>query len=229
MSPTCFIKFVSEEKHARDFMAGRLYMNPLKYFKRLEETDDGRGDPFEAPTRWDQPKDVQEFSLEVDGHSIPIIPKSPIVFQEDRFDLFNVFCVYAFTAHGLDRVTPKTAVDFKNALKIPVSCDELGEFAVIVYHPREFIARVAAAVRAHGYSCRAKAVSYFDPDSHSGPLADPCFAKRQSLSWQHEFRIVLDTRARFPKPCILEVGPLDDICKLFRSKDINESIEIRFE
>ncbi|WP_163361039.1 hypothetical protein, partial [Escherichia coli] len=63
-----FVKFFSEEAHADQFIAGKLFMRRLRYFQQLENrgTDDERPDANEAVVSWHQPDRV-ELTLNFPG------------------------------------------------------------------------------------------------------------------------------------------------------------------
>jgi hypothetical protein len=46
-----FLKFFEEEQHARAFVAGRLHLNPLSFFRDLAEASSARSDEIRLCTR----------------------------------------------------------------------------------------------------------------------------------------------------------------------------------
>lgn len=56
---TMFFLIISfgEERHATGFFNGRMWVNPLWYFKALESKDDsGRADSLQGSVAWLQPQ-----------------------------------------------------------------------------------------------------------------------------------------------------------------------------
>jgi hypothetical protein len=89
------VKFFSEEKHADDFLEGKLFLNRLSFFRKQEkECSDGRSDTTEAIKMWLQPFDVQ-MSLSVPGiGTAKITPKdlaAPVSFAYTNADYLHVF------------------------------------------------------------------------------------------------------------------------------------------
>ena len=73
------VKFFEKEGHARDFIAGKLYLNRLSYFKKMEEEQDvNRKDRHEGVTQWLQPDQIQ---IEINGYDITPDLAGPVSFQ----------------------------------------------------------------------------------------------------------------------------------------------------
>ncbi len=85
-------KFFENEKHASDFMNGRLYANKLSYFQSLEEQDHAkRGDKHEGIIAWGQPGIVR---IEIDGHDISNDLAGPASLSSNRLSEFNEVCMH---------------------------------------------------------------------------------------------------------------------------------------
>ncbi len=73
------VKFFEKEGHARDFIAGKLYLNRQSYFKKMEEEQDlNRKDRHEGVTQWLQPDQIQ---IEINGYDITPDLAGPVSFQ----------------------------------------------------------------------------------------------------------------------------------------------------
>src|SRR5689334_10920673 len=93
------IKFFEEERYADQFMAGRLYLNTLAYFRKVESKDsDGRMDSTEAIAMWCQPDDFV-MKLNVPGIGETEITKkdlaAPVSMSFDYHNYLHLFCLYA--------------------------------------------------------------------------------------------------------------------------------------
>jgi hypothetical protein len=103
-----FIKFVSEESHAYSFMAGKLYLNPLSYFKQVEcASSDGRMDSTEAIATWWQPHDIV-MKLRAPGiGDIEFNDRDlagPVSMAYNYHNDLRVFCLYAVYSTGFEVV-----------------------------------------------------------------------------------------------------------------------------
>lgn len=220
-----YLKFFEKPEFAADFMSGRLWMNSLEYFKKLEgSADDGRLDPHEAPSHWLQPKDAQ---ITFAGISIP--PEDlagPVIIQENRYDTWNVFCLYAGHSGIFQRLSAENMDAFRLHLRVPSRVANMGTTAVLVRNVSEFNARFQAAVRRRSFSLKAGLVEYFDPASFSGPILKPTHAKRIEFEWQREYRFALDRGAPVSEHHVFDIGRLDDICNLVDPSTFNDLLRV---
>jgi hypothetical protein len=217
-----FLKFFEEERHARAFLAGRLHLNTLAYFKGLEQlVDDGRADEHEAPIGWHQPGQIG--SIELAGVRIdPADLVGPLVVQDVDAEALNVFCLYAGSS-PVERVTVETVDAVCEHLRVPECCVSMGRFAVLVANPPAFVRRFRGAAKQAGLECECGPVTYFAPDTFSGNVARPAFTKRQQFAWQREYRFTLD-RGTAPGVFDLDIGPLGDIATMTDAARVTEPI-----
>ena len=232
IEPTIYLlmKMFEEAKYAEDFIAGRLYMNPLQYFLSLERrcgAGDERGDQFEAAQAVYSPSRVV---LSVAGRVIPAGDiASPILLHSDDLAAKNVFCLYSLNSrtHGSEDCTSLAAL--KAALRVDRRCDAFGEHCVVLTNATKFIERVMAAFRRDGLKCiQLGLVKYFDDASYSGRLDTPGlgFMKRGAFEWQSEYRILVDTGRSEPSPHVLNVGDLSDIALRLATSEFNDQLEV---
>lgn len=215
-----FVKFCEKEQYARAFVAGRLWMNPLAYFKGLEDHKDGRTDRHEAPLAWHQPSALG--SIQIGSISIPPSELAgPVVLQDTAADFINVLCLYAAAA-PFDKVSSENLQAFNEHLQIPGRCRTMGGYAVVVHRSAAFIRRVVEAAEAQRLALEGGLVSYFDPDSFSGNFDHAVFAKKRDYAWQREYRLAIDRKAASPEPFVFDVGPLGELCTIVKSEDLGE-------
>jgi hypothetical protein len=157
-----FLKFFQEEQHAREFVDGRLHLNPLAYFKSLERrAGDGRADHNEAPFAWHQPGNLG--AIEFAGHRIePSELAGPLIIQSADADLLNVLCLYAATPGPFQNVSVANLGQLREHLRVPDMCQSLGPLTVLVTQPSIFVERFDEAVRRNGFGLERSLVTYFD-------------------------------------------------------------------
>ena len=222
-----YLKFFEQLQYAKDFLAGRLWMNPLKYFKTLEATDAGAGraDKYEAPTAWLQPCELGTIRIgEIEIAATELT--APVVIQSQEADNTNVLCLYAGTSGHFDMLSDEMLPSFREHMLVPSRCLEMGSVAVLVHHVRNFRSRIVHAVRREGFGMEFGPISYFESSKYSGNLTNPTFAKRADFAWQREHRIALNRGVSEPVAYVLDVGSLDDICSLVDLATLNDSISI---
>jgi hypothetical protein len=122
-----FLKFCQEEEHARAFVAGRLHLRPLAYFKGLERgANDGRADRHEAPLAWYQPAKLG--SIQLGGHRIdPAELAGPVVIQRRDADVLNILCLYAATSGSFETLSAANLDAVREHLRIPDRCRSKAE------------------------------------------------------------------------------------------------------
>jgi hypothetical protein len=220
-----YLKFCEREQYARDFVEGRLWMNPLEYFKKLENADasDGRRDPYEAADAWYQPS--QLGSVTYGDIEIPATDLAgPVVVQAAHLDTINLLSLYAGTSGKFDKISVDTFQAFKAHMQVPERCLTMGSFAVFVHHVRDFTCRIIKTVRRENFALEAGPVTYFDSTRFSGTLEKPAFSKRDDFAWQREHRFALDRNVSSPEPYVLDVGSLADICTIVDPVEFNKTI-----
>jgi hypothetical protein len=221
-----FLKFCQEEEHARAFVAGRLHLNPLAYFKGLEQgADDGRADRHEVPLAWYQPAKLG--FIQFGPHRIDATELAgPLIMPNADADTMNILCLYAATSGPFETLSAASLDAVREHLLVPDRCRSMGPFVVLVHDSRAFIKRFEAAVKRDHFGLQRGLVTYFDPDSFSGSVEHPAFMKKQEFAWQREYRFALDRNATEAKPYTLDLGPLDDICKILDAATLNEPFTV---
>ena len=170
-----FVKFFSEENHADQFLAGKLYANRLSYFQKLEEKcDDGRSDRHEAVAAWLQPDATSiTFSgasyLNISPHDLA----APISVSFNFHGNWHVFCLYTIYVDGFEFVdgefdlSEEDKQKFEQQLRIDDRCVKLGGFAVMVRADR-FIEQVKKAMHEAKRKIIGDLVKYYDPSTFHG-------------------------------------------------------------
>jgi hypothetical protein len=72
------LKFATEKQHLEAFRNGLLFMRPLAYFAKLEETCTGRGDSFEGTSTITQPKHIEKLIIDTGNTGVGKIIATPL-------------------------------------------------------------------------------------------------------------------------------------------------------
>lgn len=222
-----FVKTFENASYASQFLDGLLYMNTLDYFVKLETSDStGRGDRHEGLGAWLQPK---EISFEINGMQIPSADLSaPVSIRQNQQLSKNIFCLHAGYVGGDIRSRFNTREAFENQLKISEKNVSLGMQSIVVTNVEEFILRVKAAAAAMNDSLVGRTVSYYDPNTFHGVIAeeDAPFYKQRRFEHQREYRLAINRNNQEMTAYQLNVGSLRDIAHEISIKELNESIKI---
>lgn len=215
------IKFFEEQEHAKEFLAGKLYLNTVAYFKEREASQDGRGDRFEIPSQWWQSKDV---SIEF-GDTTMEAPSltGQVVIQHDDHDSTNLLCMYAGTEDQLEIVSEGTV----RRHRVPEKCLKMGRRPVLVRNVPEFFRRFDAEMARLKVDYFRGLVRYFDRDTFSGKLDDPVIWKSNEFEWQREYRFGVVAPTQPPGPLRVEIGSLLDICTFIEDPDVLADLKLR--
>ena len=147
------VKFLPEEEWVKELISGKIYMNRLSCFKRLEEQQvSNRADRHEGVSGWFQPGGTHAT---INGMDISSDLAGPIEIQRDWLNDLNIFCLYAAHTGDLDLKTVSIGniEILRRQLEIPVEyCQRLGTHAVIVKDCPKFLDRIKSAAKSRGYA-----------------------------------------------------------------------------
>ena len=217
------IKFFNNQQYADEFIRGRVFCNRISRFKDGAPNDaTGRVDPNEGTIVWMQPGQVQ---LQLNGRDMSDDLAGPISVQRDWLNHLHLFCLHAVHNGNLDlENTPNDNLeDLRREMMIPEACFSLGEHAVVVRDVPRFISQMQSAARAKNYRIAKGLVKYYNPESFHGHFRDveSVFWKQAQLSYQREFRFLIDSRIPSDRPLFLEIGDISGITHRLKSTELN--------
>jgi hypothetical protein len=204
---------------------GKLFSNRLSFFRQYdEEKAANRGDRHEAIIGWHQPDQIK---LTINDKEIEGIA-APISVSSSAHDDLNLFCLYGAHSGNFTKLSAENALEFKEQLKIPADCLNLGEYAVVVLHAGQFVKRVQNKVEELGIGLNAGLVDYYEPSEFSGTFTaqDAAFKKRNEFEHQREYRFVFDTGQRGSDPLELEIGDISDLATLCSTSEVNNLLKV---
>lgn len=220
------LKVFEKREYAEDFINGKLFLNRVSYFKKIEEQED-RGDKHEATDAWLQPNKVslKIGNIEIKSEDIA----SPIVVQHEHHNNLHLLCLYASYTDKFDSVSEDNIEEFRKEVRINDKCLALGNHAVIILNSELFIERFINAAKKYNYGGKGQLVEYYDPKTFHGYFKeDSIFQKQIQYSYQKEFRFSIDTRTIGENPIIMELGDLSDITSISNPQEINKTLKINF-
>ncbi|MEH6564893.1 MAG: hypothetical protein V7756_06190 [Halopseudomonas sp.] len=229
------VRIFAKEKYREDFLDGQLYMNPLGFFRKYEETESGNvGDPNEADILVIQPGqntvtlNIQWPNGEKAEHTIPAEDfAAATTVQLERDNALNVLCLYAVNDRDLKSDSEEDFERFVNDQLLAEATYDLGRYAVIIVQSQEFQTRLLDAIRQTGDSAQCGMVTYYDPNTFHGRIPDElaAFHKRDTYVHQREYRLVWDRDVDTPEPATLAVPSLRDLCLTCNVEDVNDNLK----
>ncbi len=216
------MKICKEESHADSFLSGRMYMNRLSYFARIEDQDQ-RSDKHEGLSSWMQPDQIQ---LHFGGHLINGVIR-PVSIKKKQNETCPILCLYAIHSGPYHSVTEENIIEFTSYLKVNDIVQSFGDYAILMTNVSEFLKRFMSTAQNIGFGFEANLVEYFSYDSHNTSFVKPGFHKLDKYSDQHEYRIRLDIGDDLETPFTFEIGDLSDIAIKFTTNDLlNNDLDI---
>lgn len=207
------LKFLKKENYINDLLDGKLYMNTLKYFKEKEYLDKARADKFETIFSHKQ----QKFDfININGtyFTNTQIQKGSITSISQRFDLCNIFCLFALWKEKED---DKIFIDEKNKT--------FGKYCICITDVQEFLNRVIKVIEKENIECSFMKVNYINKDEdYKIDIDEVPFTKFDNFKYQNEFRIAIDTKKNINKSYILEIGDIRDIAFSTSIDELNQSL-----
>lgn len=232
-----FVKFFSDEAHADQFRAGKLYANRLSYFQDLEDKcTEGRSDRNEAVAAWLQPEETTIIIQDISGNKFEITKNdlaAPVSMSFNVYGNWPVFCVHAIYLDGFDNKDGEILLNaedvprFEKQLDVDDKCSKFGNFAVIV-SAAQFVERLRNEVLRASKKCAFGLVKYYNPSTFNGvfSLKEIPFHKHDKFAYQREFRFCFPTDDSGNDALILDIGDISSFsCKVEAGK-INNHLRI---
>jgi hypothetical protein len=237
-----FIKFFQQEGWADDFVRGKIYLNRLSHFKKIEALyeDDGRPDVNEAVAMWWQPHGVHITINNPAFGSIEIIEKdlaAPTSMSLDYHDHFYVLCLHTMYtsdfpigSDGRLQLMEGQIDELHRQLQIDPRCFRFGRFAVVIL-ARPFIERITEVLRAEGRQVEGDLVRYYDDATFHGqiPRNRVLFHKQKRFEYQREYRIAVAPKLLGTDPLIEDIGDISHLCGKASSHKLNELLHVKLD
>jgi|GEM_PF-696358 len=226
------VKVCGEELHREGFLDGRLYMNPLSFFRKYEEGAVANiADRHEGTVSLFQPGQftmtLSRDDLSGWNYTIPAEDfAGPTIIQHDGHNALNVLCLYAVHERGHVFESDEDFESFVESQMMKPEVDDLGDYAAVVFDTGAFQKRVLQAIRKKGFAAIAGLVDYYDPATFNGTFDDAqaVLKKRVEYSHQREYRFAMDRGVSEEVAYTLEVGSLRDIAMGCRTTEVNELV-----
>ncbi len=219
-----FLRIFDNENYMNDFLNGKIYMNRLSYFRKIEEnSESNRADEKEGLSAFWQP---EAGVFKINGHTLTDFA-APIEMRFNHSDNLHVFCLFAGATSASNLSDESKLSEIKNDFSVSKECAELGDYYVLIHNSPVFIKRMVKAIRAHNFLGSTGLVNYYDPDSFSGEFYNrPAFNKQDNYKHQKEYRFAVDTQVVGEDALVLDIGDIRDIASISDTWDVK--IDLKF-
>ena len=216
-----------EKEHATEFLRGKVRAGTLLSYQNIE--DNHRRDEMEGVFDSEHFAGLKATLKMSSGKTIALWR---VKYELPWAEGFNVLCT---TASYVDAewIVPAERYDevMDRYVRIPEAVMKLGDFAVCIHKPNEFIERVKTAADKLGVPMDCGFVNY--GRHHHMPKGGPrdvgmIFCKREEHKCDREFRFSFESPQKVEEPLVLNVGDLSDIAKLFRTREINSQLSTTY-
>lgn len=196
---------------------GELYFNTFKYFRELECSSDGRGDPNEYLSYYGGNGTKVAIKRKGDKEYTQINDVQFVSMRNNQEEYSHLYCLSSinksWTYKNKLLISSKNFADGKN-------------YAVIIHNFNEFAKRLKAKLVELKVRAKAGYIDYVSRKEYNGEMG--CFKKFEEYSYQNEYRIVACLK-NDSVPQTIKIGSLKDIALKPLSQREFESLEIRVE
>ena len=204
----------------QSFLDGFLYMNPLSFFRKLEDSKSGKTnmaqkDPMEGICGT-IPKDrLRQFGFHF-SEDLMAVMGDHVTLLSDNYGYHNLFCLYRLLIDEEAKVIQqpsKQLVDFNDnhgVQKVVIRIRDSGEFL----RRLETAIHVALTERALEYAIYGSVMYSSAWTNADGPGTRSAFHKDPSYAYQEEWRLCILRREWTDEAISFPVGSLKDLCEV---------------
>jgi hypothetical protein len=205
-----FLKF-GQEEHINDlYHNGAIFMNPIQYFRQLEDGE-LRGDKYEGICKIKNypPGQFEISSLNFKGNYLALQIR-------ESYDtiLGNIFSLYCVSSYGW-----KNPNDFKIDEKIK----NFGSHCLVIKDNVKFLSLIEEKLTELKVKYHHNFMKYYDKDKVDRKIT--LFEKPLEFEYQKEFRFYVERKS--DKPFSFSIGSLKEIADIYSSKDIVDTLELK--
>lgn len=198
-----FFRLFKTHKYRSEFLSGKLYLNDIRFFSHRFEGKTSISDIDEGAS---DRKKIKNVEIKLPNNQILNLDKGTLRFYPFD-DAGHIFCIYSIEKRSL----------VKQDHSIPTSVlNDIGTYAVFITNPDAFLIRLKIGVWDKCKRINHGKINYVN-DDYFGKWG--AFKKSSKFSVENEYRIFIqfkDWDYEQPNPISIDIGPLWDICKVFK-------------
>ncbi len=201
------LKFGSHKNCLELLNDGKIYMNTVRYFQRLEK--EAIGDKFEGVSNL---INIPKGKITLMNHekSIgPLVSKNIQIRENLKGSLGNIYSMYGITDSDIEN---------KKEYRFPKYILNHWEYCVIIKDNKWFVDNIEKKLSEMGYKNYMQPVEYINMSKQNGRIGP--FQKTDILQTQNEFRIYTPN----PKEEVLEfnIGSLENRAIILSTKELTD-------
>lgn len=203
-------KLIKFTNYGDDFLRGNIYLNPLEYYRGVEEIIKGNigernsaiNDFLEGSIASVNVNDWAEFGLDF-GDEIKDNLIGNVHLLSENLKFTKLLCLYVFL-YDIEKMAilpPDNRLKTFNAKE-----------AVVIYDVKEFESRIRKTLdkqETNIIGVKRGFVDYYENDEKTKLLGP--FKKTSNFEWQNEFRFAFYENPVSLEPTILKIGDISDI------------------
>lgn len=214
-------KFIKFTNYGTDFLKGKLFLNPLEYYRGIERIIAGESrsrnkainDYREGSVASVNKDDLCAFGLKWGDEIKKALIGNVHLLSED-LNYLKVFCLYTLFFDDDEKVM---ILPSEKIYQIE------SKYAVIINDIEKFRQRISACLDKNrgknGIAAfNARFVDYYGDDEKTKLLG--AFHKTKDFWWQHEFRMAFPELTPDLEPTILEIGSISDIATMVTTDEL---------
>lgn len=207
----CFIKFGSRYTITDLYENGTVYLNPVQYFKNLE--DKFRGDSYEGAS-YIHNLPAGQFRISIGGKQIDRDFNYLNLHLKQAYEktLGNIYSLYCLSSKILRGDKPVT---------IDKRIKDFGDTALLIRDNPKFLELLESALKRKRLKYFTGFVEYYNRHIYNGSV--DVFNKPSEYSYQNEFRIYV--RRRSDEPLVLNIGSLKDIAEVYPANELIDTFK----
>ena len=219
-------KLFTHQEHAESFLDGQMLARRLHVLRTLEDgvrRDSGEGQfvarvPKEDGPVWIGTTRLDGIFLVDDDIELKVGARLPKNMQRLRGEVIG--SVPAIDHCNVLCLSQPARAD----LHAFVESNSMGDHAVVIHNPRQFVQRVVSAAVTLRYEVWGGRVTYYDekPDSASekGIKVDVAFQKLRKHEREQEYRLVIMTHTEGDDCLRLDIGSIRDIARYMTPQEL---------
>tara|TARA_R110002072_G_scaffold16233_1_gene63706 strand:+ start:1188 stop:1850 length:663 start_codon:yes stop_codon:yes gene_type:complete len=192
-----FIRISKEEYIDSLQKIGQIYCNTIRYFREIEndgqKADENEGKAFIKQVKNIVIKDRERILAKADSAQL---------YYDNSKDIGNIYCLY-----GVESSLMNKNIFSEQMVKINRDSYGLGQYALIIHHPTEFMKRVSQKLKTLNKQFNFSPVKYYDKDAYNGELSP--FYKSKEFAHQSEIRIWIPSQIE--QVYEFQIGDISDI------------------
>jgi len=204
-----FLKF-GQEEHIMDlYKNGTIYINPIQYFRILEDNE-LRGDKYEGISKITNIPGgvIENKELNIKANFVHLELRES--YKEVVGNIYSLYCISSF--------------GFPNPLDYKFDERNLrfGSHCLMIKDNKAFLNLIEKKLKSLNLRFRHDFVEYYDRQTYNGKVT--LFQKPKEFQYQQEFRFYVENKTI--EPIVFQIGSLKGIAKVFQSDAIT-TLELR--